>query len=84
MQKKLFDMGWSDELECQACHKGEGADKHRLYHCPEWQGIRREVTEASSASGSKERRLQRRSGSGKEVLSRVLSVKANGTDGISV
>ena len=32
-----------------------------------------------SESGSKQRRLRRKSGSGKEVLSRILSVKANGT-----
>ena len=36
VQKKLFDIGWSDESECQACHKEEGTEKHRLYHCPEW------------------------------------------------
>ena len=32
VQKKLFDIGWSDESECQACHKAEGTEKHRLYH----------------------------------------------------
>ena len=32
-----------------------------------------------SVSGSNKRELQRRSGSGKEVLSRILAVKANGT-----
>ena len=36
MQKKLHDIGWSDESECQACHKEEGTEKHRLHHCPEW------------------------------------------------
>ena len=38
VQNKLFDIGWSDESECQACHKEEGTEKHRLYHCPkkEW------------------------------------------------
>ena len=24
VQKKLFDIGWSDESQCQACHKAEG------------------------------------------------------------
>ena len=46
MQKKLYDIGWSDESECQACHKEEGAEKHRLYHCPEWHLIRREIPDA--------------------------------------
>ena len=27
MQKKLYDIGWSDESECQACHKEEGTEK---------------------------------------------------------
>ena len=46
VQKKLFDIGWSDESECQACHQEEGTDKHRLYHCPEWYVVRREIPEA--------------------------------------
>ena len=36
-----------------------------------------------SVSGSKKRELKRRSGSGLEVLSSILSVKANGTGAIS-
>ena len=37
-----------------------------------------------SESGSRRRKLQKRSGSGKVVLSRILSVKANGAGCISV
>ena len=33
MQKKLFDIGWSDE-------------RHRRNHCPEWYEVRREIPEA--------------------------------------
>ena len=29
VQNKLFDIGWSGESECQACHKEEGTEKHR-------------------------------------------------------
>ena len=36
MQKKLYDISWSDESECQACHKEEGTERHRLYHYPKW------------------------------------------------
>ena len=43
VQKKLFDIGWSVERECRACHKQEGTEKHRLHPCPEWQGIIREA-----------------------------------------
>ena len=43
MQQGLFDIGWSDERKCQACYKEEGTEKHRLYHCPEWHEIRREI-----------------------------------------
>ena len=46
VQQRLFDIGWSDESECQACHKEEGTDKHRLYHCPEWYEVRRRIPEA--------------------------------------
>ena len=46
MQKRLFDIGWSDENKCQACHKEEGTEKLRLYHCPEWNEVRREMPEA--------------------------------------
>ena len=44
-QKRLFDVGWSDVSQCQACQIDEGAEKHRLYHCPEWYEVRREIPE---------------------------------------
>ena len=43
MQKKLFDIGWLDFSERQACHKEEGTEKHRLHHCPGWHEVRREI-----------------------------------------
>ena len=46
VQKKLFHNGWSDESACQACHKAESTEKHRLYSCPEWHEIRRKISEA--------------------------------------
>ena len=46
VQKRLFDIGWSDERKCQACHKEGGTEKHRLYHCPEWNEVRRQIPEA--------------------------------------
>ena len=27
VQKRLFDVGWSDESKCQACHKEEGTEE---------------------------------------------------------
>ena len=45
-QKRLFDVGWSDVSQCRACQIEEGTEKHRLYHCPEWYEVRREITEA--------------------------------------
>ena len=45
-QKRLFDVGWSDISQCQACQREEGTEKHRLYHCPEWYEVRREIPEA--------------------------------------
>ena len=52
MQKRLFDIGWSDESECQACHK-EGTEEHRLYHCPELYEVRREIPEVFRKSEQK-------------------------------
>ena len=43
MQKKHFDIGWSDESKCQASHKEEGKEMHRLYHCLEWHEVRRGI-----------------------------------------
>ena len=45
-QKRLFDVYSSDISQCQACQKEEGTEKHRLYHCPEWFEVRREIPEA--------------------------------------
>ena len=76
-QKRLFDIGWSDVSQCQACHNEEGTEKRRLYHCSEWHEIRREISGGLLKVGKK-RELRRKSGSGKEVSSRTLSVKASG------
>ena len=40
-QKRLFDIGWSDVSQCQACQLEEGTEKHRLHHCPEWYEIKK-------------------------------------------
>ena len=41
--KSLFDI---PQRFIKACHKEEGTEKHRLYHCPEWNEVRREIPEA--------------------------------------
>ena len=79
LQKRLFDIGWSDDRKCLACHKEEGTEKHRLYHCPDWYKVRLGDPRSISESGNKIQEPQRRSGSGKEVSSSTLQVKANGT-----
>ena len=30
IQKRVFDIGWSNESKCQACHTEGGTEKHRL------------------------------------------------------
>ena len=40
-QKRLFDVS-----QCQACQNEEGTEKHMLYHCPERNEVRREISEA--------------------------------------
>ena len=44
-RNKLFDIGWSDISQCQACQMEEGTEKHRLHHCPEWHAVRRDIPE---------------------------------------
>ena len=45
-QKRMFDIGWSNVSQCQACQIEDGTEKHRLHHCPEWYRVRREISEA--------------------------------------
>ena len=58
-QKRLFGVGWSDVSQCQACHKEEGTEKHRLYHCPEWYEGRRVIPETF-------RKLEQKAGTSKK------------------
>ena len=44
-QKRLFDIGWLDISQCQACHMEEGTEKQRLHHCSEWHAVRRDIPE---------------------------------------
>ena len=45
-KERLFDIGWLDENKCEGCHKEEGSERHRLYHCPSWNEVRRRIPEA--------------------------------------
>ena len=45
MQKRLCDIGWSDEKKCRGCNKEEGTEKHRLYHCPWWKEVGHQIPE---------------------------------------
>ena len=45
-QKRLFDIGWSDISQCQACQMEEGTEKHRLHHCLAWHAARRDIPES--------------------------------------
>ena len=40
VQKRLYDIGWSDEKKCRGCNKEEGTEKHSLYHCLCWKEVR--------------------------------------------
>ena len=54
VQKRLFDIGWSDESKCQACHNVEGTEKHKLHRCPEWCEVRREITDLQKVGAKSE------------------------------
>ena len=81
VQKKPFDIGWSDESECQACHKEKGTEKHRLYQ--QWHETRREIPETFRKWEQKARTSKEEWKWQKGVLSHIFSVKANGTGFIS-
>ena len=66
VQKRLFDIGWSDKSSCQACHKEEGTETHRLFRCLEWHEVRRGFQKLSESGGRK--REPQRSVNGKEIL----------------
>ena len=55
VQKRFFDIGWSDESKCRACHEEEGTEKHRLFHCLVWHEIRRGIPVAFRKWGQKAR-----------------------------
>ena len=75
VQKKLKDVGWSDESECQACYKEEGAEKAQALPLPRM--IRGQTGDPRGFQkvGADGENVKKRTGSGKEVLLRILSVK---------
>ena len=40
VQKRLYDIEWSDDKVCRWCGKEEGMEKRRLHHCLEWKEVR--------------------------------------------
>ena len=45
VQRRLYDIGWSDEKKCQGCDKEESTEMHRVYHCPCWKEIKSQISE---------------------------------------
>ena len=39
VQKRLYDIGWSDEKKCR-CDKEEGTEERRLHRCLPWREVR--------------------------------------------
>ena len=59
-QKRVFDIGWSNFSQCQACQMEEGTEEHRLYHCPEWHAVRRHMSEVFRKLGAKGENVKER------------------------
>ena len=84
-QKRVFDIGWSDISQWQACQSEESTEK-KAQVLP----LSRMAPGQEGDSGGpqkvrcKRQEHRRKSGGGKEVSSRTLSVKANGTEVTSV
>ena len=84
VQQRLFDIGWSDEKSLPNMSQG-GRHRKAQASITAQNGTRSNGRfQRLSESGSKKRELQRKSGSGKEVSSSTLSMKANGIEVTSV
>ena len=70
-QRRLCDIGWSDEKKCRGCDNEEGTEKHTLYHRPSRLEVRDQIPEGLVATSEKSRR---KTGSGSEVSHRILWV----------
>ena len=81
-RKRLFDIGCPDVSQCQACQVEEGKEKHRLYQCPEWHAVRRDIPESFRKWEQEARTSKKRMEV--TVQSHTLSVKANGIEATSV
>ena len=82
VQQRLFIVGWSNESDCQVTKKKTQKSRgSTIVHNGKGSEGR---PQRLSESGSKKQGLQRKSGTGKEVSSRILSANASGTEGISV
>ena len=64
VQKRLFDIGRRMKVNAKPVTRKKGTEKHRIYHCPEWYGVRRWIPDAlrkceQKARTSKEWKRQR-------------------------
>ena len=76
MQKRLYDVGWSDEYECQGCGKDEVTENHRLNHCPSRREVRNQIPEGLGKL-EQEREHRRKTGHGKEGITSYLLSGSN-------
>ena len=69
VQKRVYDVGWSNENKFQGCNKEEHTEKHRLYQCPCWKEVGSQIPKELR---SKEQERQRKNGSGREESRRIF------------
>ena len=58
----------------------EGTEKHRLYHCPEWHAVRRDIPEGFRKWEQKAKNVEERMEMAKKYSRAPLSVTANGIE----
>ena len=71
VQQRHFDIGWSGESKCQACHKEKGTKNTGSTTVQNGMKSERRSRKFSK-SGCEKPKLQRKRGSGKEVSSSTL------------
>ena len=60
VQKKLYDIGCSNEDKCQGCNKDECTERHRLYQCPWWKEVRRQISQELTNWGARSKNFKER------------------------
>ena len=58
VQRRMYDVGLSDEKKCRGLDKEDGTEKPRLCHCPSWRRVRDQIPEGLRKMGTEGRNVE--------------------------